>query len=205
MAPIQFAAVLIFIFFAFLIFGVYVYFFSSTRKPAEGADYYKSVAKLRFPFFIILLLLLLAGLVLTLPKIPYPHSGKFPDMVVYVTGKQFAFALDTQPIETEERWKERSEAEPVQVPVNRWIEFRVTSLDVNHGFSIYDENGKILGQTQAMPGYVNRLFVKFDKPGFYTAYCLELCGNSHHAMKGVIEVVESESLGSKTGIQISEK
>ncbi len=192
MAPIITIAVIIFIFFALLIFGVYAYFFNSTRKPVEGEDYYKAVARLRLPFFIILLLLLLTGLVLTLPRVPYPTEGKFPDVVVYAVGKQFAFALDTQPIETEERWKERTEAEPVQVPINKWIEFRVTSLDVNHGFSLYDENGRLLGQTQAMPDYVNRLFVKFDKPGIYTTYCLELCGNSHHVMKGVIEVVKSE-------------
>ncbi|CUT00926.1 hypothetical protein [Candidatus Chrysopegis kryptomonas] len=197
MAPINAVAVAIFIFFALLIFGVYAFFISSTRKPAVGEDYYKSVAKLRAPFFVILLLLLIAGLVLTLPKIPYPSKGKFPDAVVYVAGKQFNFALDTQPIESEERWKERAEAEPVQVPAGKWIEFRVTSLDVNHGFSLYDENGKLLGQTQAMPGYVNRLFIKFDKPGFYTAYCMELCGNSHHAMKGVIEVVEEGTFGAK--------
>jgi cytochrome c oxidase subunit 2 len=72
----------------------------------------------------------------------------------------------------------------------------VTSLDVNHGFSLYDENGKLLGQTQAMPGYVNRLFVKFEKSGIYTAFCMELCGNSHHRMRGVVEVVE-ETLSQK--------
>jgi cytochrome c oxidase subunit 2 len=197
MVPIQVAAAVIFIFFAFLIFGVYAYFLNSTRRPAEGEDYYKAVAKLRLPFFILILLLLVTGLVLTLPKVPYPSKEHFPDVVVYVAGKQFAFALDTRPIETEERWKERSEAEPVQVPVGKWVEFRVTSLDVNHGFSIYSEDGKILGQTQAMPDYVNRLFIKFEKPGIYTAYCMELCGNSHHAMKGVLEVVEPEQAQSK--------
>ncbi|CUU10481.1 cytochrome c oxidase subunit 2 [Candidatus Kryptobacter tengchongensis] len=197
MAVINLIAVLIFIIFSIVIFGVYAYFFNSTRRPAEGADYYKVVAKLRVPFFFLILLLLIAGLVLTLTKVPYPSSGQFPDAVVYVVGKQFSFAFDTQPIETEERWKERTEAEPVQVPSDKWIEFRVTSLDVNHGFSLYDENGKLLGQTQAMPGYVNRLFIKFDQPGFYTAYCMELCGNSHHAMKGIIEVVETRSFSSK--------
>ncbi len=196
MPAIQALAVTLFIILSLIIFAVYAIFLISTRKPAEGADYYKQVAKLRLPFFILLMLLLLTGLVLTIPKLPYPPKGKFPDVVVFVVGKQFAFALDTQPIETEERWKERSEAEPVQVPVGKWVEFRVTSLDVNHGFSLYDENGKLLGQTQAMPGYVNRLFVKFDNPGVYTAFCMELCGNSHHAMKGVVEVVE-ETLGQK--------
>jgi cytochrome c oxidase subunit 2 len=190
MPAIQAIAVGLFSLLSLIIFFVYIFFISSTRRPVEGADYYKAVVKLRGPFFVLLLLLLLTGLVLTLPKIPYPSKGKIPDVVVYVAAKQFAFALDTQPIESEERWKERSEAEPVQVPVNKWIEFRVTSLDVNHGFSLYSEDGELLGQTQAMPGYVNRLFVKFDRPGFYTTYCMELCGNSHHAMKGIVEVVE---------------
>jgi cytochrome c oxidase subunit 2 len=196
MPAIQVLAISLFIVLSVIIFVVYATFLISTRKPVEGADYYKQVAKLRFPFFILLLLLLLTGLVLTLPKLPYPPKGKFPDAVVYVAGKQFAFALDTQPIETEDRWKERSEAEPVKVPVGKWVEFRVTSLDVNHGFSLYDENGKLIGQTQAMPGYVNRLFVKFEKPGIYTAFCMELCGNSHHRMRGVVEVVE-ETLSQK--------
>jgi hypothetical protein len=78
---------------------------------------------------------------------------------------------------------------------SRYIPFHCF-IDVNHGFSLYDENGKLLGQTQAMPGYVNRLFVKFEKPGIYTAFCMELCGNSHHRMRGVVEVVE-ETLSQK--------
>ncbi len=44
--------------------------------------------------------------------------------------------------------------------MERWVEFRVTSLDVNHGMAIFDPDGKLVGQTQAMPGYVNRLFVR---------------------------------------------
>jgi cytochrome c oxidase subunit 2 len=41
-----------------------------------------------------------------------------------------------------------------------------------------------------MPGYVNRLRVRFDRAGTYRVMCLEFCGMSHHAMKGVVEVKE---------------
>ena len=68
------------------------------------------------------------------------------------------------------------------------VEFRVTTLDVNHGFSLYAPDGHLVAQTQAMPGYVNRLRVTFDQPGTYTVLCLEFCGMSHHRMRGVVEV-----------------
>jgi cytochrome c oxidase subunit 2 len=74
------------------------------------------------------------------------------------------------------------------VPVGVVVEFRVTTLDVNHGFSLYAPDGSLMAQTQAMPGYVNRLRVVFDKPGMYTVLCLEFCGMSHHRMRGVVEV-----------------
>jgi cytochrome c oxidase subunit 2 len=76
----------------------------------------------------------------------------------------------------------------VQVPAGALVEFRVTTLDVNHGFSIYAPDGRLMAQTQAMPGYVNRLRVEFDRPGTYRVLCLEFCGMAHHVMNGVIEV-----------------
>jgi cytochrome c oxidase subunit 2 len=44
-----------------------------------------------------------------------------------------------------------------------------------------------------MPGYVNRLRVQFDRPGTYQVLCLEFCGMSHHAMRGLIEVTGEET------------
>jgi heme/copper-type cytochrome/quinol oxidase subunit 2 len=42
------------------------------------------------------------------------------------------------------------------------VEFQVTSADVNHGFGIYDRSGRLLAQTQAMPGITNRLVYTFS-------------------------------------------
>jgi cytochrome c oxidase subunit 2 len=76
----------------------------------------------------------------------------------------------------------------VTVPAGTPIEFRVTTLDVNHGLSLYAPDGHLVAQTQAMPGYMNRLRVTFDQAVTYTVLCLEFCGMSHHRMRGVVEV-----------------
>lgn len=69
------------------------------------------------------------------------------------------------------------------------VEFQVTASDVNHGFAIYTpDKSRILTQAQAMPGYTNKLRVRFDEPGDYEVLCLEYCGLAHHAMRAVIKV-----------------
>ncbi|MBS1668376.1 MAG: hypothetical protein JST58_13450 [Bacteroidetes bacterium] len=76
----------------------------------------------------------------------------------------------------------------IELPVNKVVEFRVTSFDVNHGFAIYDQSNKLIAQTQAMPGYVNRLRWKFTEPGNYTIFCLEFCGMGHQIMRSSFTV-----------------
>lgn len=69
------------------------------------------------------------------------------------------------------------------------VEFDVTGADVNHGFAIYGQDDRILAQTQAMPGYTNRLRYTFTQPGTYHVMCLEYCGLGHHGMMATFEVV----------------
>lgn len=73
---------------------------------------------------------------------------------------------------------------PTGVPVV----FHATSDDVSHGFGVYDPNGRLLFQTQAMPGWVNKVVWSFAEPGTYTIRCLEYCGLVHHGMIGEITV-----------------
>ncbi len=135
-----------------------------------------------------LLIFLVFALALTLPRMPYPAEAAAPDRIVHVTGKQYAFALSPTPIAGLEAWEEGTYPTTVEVPAPSTVEFRVTSLDVNHGFSLYAPDGELVAQTQAMPGYVNRLRVRFERPGTYTVLCLEYCGLGHHRMRGVVEV-----------------
>jgi len=61
---------------------------------------------------------------------------------------------------------------------------RVSSIDVNHGFSIQPVNMNF----QAVPGYEYVLTIKPTESGEYTIVCNEFCGIGHHLMKGKIIV-----------------
>lgn len=68
------------------------------------------------------------------------------------------------------------------------VVFDVTSADVNHGFGLYDPDGRLIGSVQAMPGYHNRLAVTLEQAGRYTIACFEYCGLDHHVMIRDLEV-----------------
>ena len=155
-----------------------------TGGPAE----YEAANRGRQRFFIVLTGALVVALALTLPRMPYPAELQRPDRVVYVAGKQYAFVLSEAPIASAGSDEETAYSGSVEVPAGSLVEFRVSSLDVNHGFSLYSPEGALLAQTQAMPGYVNRLRVRFERPGSYTVLCLEYCGMGHHRMRGVVDV-----------------
>jgi len=157
----------------------------STRR--ERTVEYAKATRVRIVFFVSLAAILVTFLVLTLPHLPYTVDARAPDRIVHAVGKQYAWSLTEQPGPTLATW-DRDFSPIATVPARAQIEFRVTTLDVNHGFSLYAPDGHLVAQTQAMPGYMNRLRVTFDQPGTYTVLCLEFCGMSHHRMRGVIEV-----------------
>jgi cytochrome c oxidase subunit 2 len=148
---------------------------------------YASANRLRLLFFVSLGVILLTFLVLTLPRLPYPAEAGTPGRIVLAVGKQYAWSLTEGTSPTLANW-DTAFSPVAAVPMGTLVEFRVTTLDVNHGFSLYAPDGSLVAQTQAMPGYVNRLRVVLDKPGKYTVLCLEFCGMAHHRMRGVVEV-----------------
>jgi cytochrome c oxidase subunit 2 len=116
----------------------------------------------------------MGALAFTLPRAPYgAYAAEEPAVRVQVTGIMWAWQL---------RQEGAREGDPLVLPAGKVIEFDVTGGDVTHGFGVYDDRGRLLGQTQAMPGYVNHLRVVFDTPGVYHALCLEFCGIGHHMM-----------------------
>ncbi|MEO8122730.1 MAG: hypothetical protein ABI633_01640 [Burkholderiales bacterium] len=110
----------------------------------------------------------------TLHNFPIPpqHTPLGIHQVVDVVGQQWAW-----------------EFKPDKVQAGSPVEFRVTSKDVNHGFAIYAPNGLIATQTQAMPGFTNKLVHTFTEPGTYTVMCLEYCGIGHAPMTAELKVV----------------
>ena len=105
----------------------------------------------------------------THPEFGTPTISRRPDgsVVVPVVTAMFAFSPD-----------------PMEVPANVPVTFRVTSVDVIHGFEIAGTNANAM----AIPGYVSQFTVTFPKPGQYTIACNEYCGLMHHMMVGKLVV-----------------
>jgi len=88
-------------------------------------------------------------------------------LIVSVVAGMFAFAPD-----------------PIEVPANVPVTFRLTSQDIVHGFQVVGTNANAM----AIPGYVSQFTVTFAKPGEYIIACNEYCGLMHHAMVGKLVV-----------------
>jgi cytochrome c oxidase subunit 2 len=72
----------------------------------------------------------------------------------------------------------------VRIPAGRRIRFRMTSVDVTHGFMVSGTNAN----TMLVPGYISQFTTTFNTPGDYLVVCHEFCGNGHHAMHARIIV-----------------
>jgi cytochrome c oxidase subunit 2 len=119
----------------------------------------------------------LAGIGITLgtlrewPIAGHARAAAAPDVVVRAVGHQWRWQLDRD-----------------TVRAGDLVEFQVSAEDVNHGFAIYRGKHQLVAQTQSMPGYVNKLQVRFAEPGDYEVLCLEYCGIAHHGMRATIRV-----------------
>lgn len=145
--------------------------FTTLGRPTQSAEHPNGVRMLHRSWFIALLTAVIAAFIISIRWFPYPtlaESKSFPHFPV--VAQQYHFQV------------------PAEVPVNTHIIFDVTSIDVNHGFGIYDSSGTLLGQVQAMPNYVNHLPFYFSRIGRYTIRCLEYCGIGHPAMLAVFRV-----------------
>ena len=159
---------LTFIILAAVATSVFVAVAWSTGLPEqEQAEVQHRGYVIRGRWFLGITLFLLATFFGTIPFFPYLAAAEalLPAEKVPVIAQQFVFIM------------------PDHFPLNRRILFEVTSRDVNHGFGIYNPEGQLIAQTQAMPDYVNYLAVTFRQPGHYTVRCLEYCGVAHAVMQ----------------------
>ncbi|MUV36559.1 Cytochrome-c oxidase [Lentibacillus sp. JNUCC-1] len=72
----------------------------------------------------------------------------------------------------------------IEIPAGSTVHFTMTSKDVVHGFQVAGTNINAM----VMPGYVQKITQKFDKPGDYLVLCNEYCGAGHQAMSTTIKV-----------------
>lgn len=72
----------------------------------------------------------------------------------------------------------------IEVPAGSTVTFISTSKDVVHGFEIPGTNVNMM----VVPGNINKVTQKFDKPGEYLILCNEYCGAAHHMMMAKVIV-----------------
>jgi len=169
---LQIAVAIVFLVLALVIAGVFAVVARRTVSdvPLERVQRTGYWLRRRWLAFLGALLVVVVGS--SLLALPYA-SGERGRTTVVVRSGQFFWSF-----------------EPPQVAAGTRVRFDVTSLDVNHGFGIYDPRGRLLGSVQAMPGYHNKLDLTLRESGEYRVLCFEFCGLNHHAMQGVFRVVE---------------
>ncbi|MCZ2248229.1 MAG: hypothetical protein LC111_05640 [Bacteroidia bacterium] len=160
---------------------ILVYLSSIQSQPQQGM---KNPLQKRFWFITIMVVVLGMFFFITIPKSPYYlYANEQPARIVHTVSSQFVFLMSNQDIDPAQPMGEN-----IELNTNELVEFRVTSLDVTHGFGIYNDKYELVAQTQAMPGYVNKLRWKFSEPGKYYILCLEYCGSGHQVMKSFFNV-----------------
>jgi cytochrome c oxidase subunit II len=77
---------------------------------------------------------------------------------------------------------------PVVLPVGKKVRLLLTADDVIHAWWVPELGMK----RDAIPGFVNELWIRIDEPGTYRGQCAELCGRDHGFMPIVVVAVPEE-------------
>ena len=77
---------------------------------------------------------------------------------------------------------------PMVIPTNTRVRLLLTANDVIHSWWVPEFGVK----KDAIPGFINEIWTKVDKPGIYRGQCTELCGVKHGFMPVVVKAVPKE-------------
>ena len=162
----QVAVGIVFAALAAAIVGIFVVVARSARNDLPYERVQPVGYRLRRYWLTVLLALGVTVIVLTFFYLPYASGSARNRTVVEVAGGQFFWSLS-----------------PHRVHAGTPLRFDVTSVDVNHGFGLYDPHGHLIGSVQAIPGYHDELDLALTIPGAYQIRCLTFCGLDHAVME----------------------
>jgi cytochrome c oxidase subunit 2 len=162
---------------------VFVMLYWSTKHPKEF-DHAHSPARFEPHYVALIVIIFILFSVTTLPYLPYPYAHSVvPNEQVDVQAQQFAWCLSMAP-----SWGPPC-LQVINIKLGDIVEFNVQSLDVTHGFGVYQWTpnssqtfGRIIFQVQVMPNYTNHVEYRFTSTGVYYIRCLEFCGYGHYTM-----------------------
>lgn len=172
--------------FVFLIYSLIV--FRVSGRPTEDAPVLKPYPNLQVGFLGITSGLCLFLLIWGLFGFYQESVAAAPNpLIVQVTAQQWMWTF------TFPQYGVSSQGQVLELPVNRPVEFTVTSKDVLHGFAIQEFGMRV----DANPGEVTTIpAVTPTQMGNYTVRCVELCGLYHSYMWEAVNVVSSQAFDS---------
>jgi cytochrome c oxidase subunit 2 len=174
--------------FVFVFLGYSLFTFKVKDKPAEAGIPLQPTAGLQIGWLgitsVLCLFLLIWGLFAFYQQTAAASTNT---LQVQVTAQQWFWEF------TYPQYGISVQSQVMELPVNRPVQFSVTSEDVLHGFSIH-----ALGvREDANPGEVTTTpVITPTQAGTYTVNCVELCGLYHSYMWEQVNVVSESSFES---------
>jgi cytochrome c oxidase subunit II len=174
--------------FVFVFLGYSLFAFRVKDRPTEDGAPLQPRPSLQIGWLVITgglcLFLIIWGFVAFFQETAAAASNT---LIVKVTGQQWLWTFDYP------QYGLSSQSQAIELPVNRPVQFVVTSEDVLHGFSI-----RALGvRVDANPGEITTTPIMTPtKMGSYSVYCVELCGLYHSYMWQAVNVVDNASFNS---------
>lgn len=119
-------------------------------------------------------LVLVALLIVTLRSLPAPAGADA--LTVAVSGRMWWWEVRYR--DPADPAREVVLANELRIPVGREVHLRLTTRDVIHSFWV----PQLAGKVDMVPGRVNALVLRADKPGIFRGPCAEFCGAQHTLM-----------------------
>ena len=188
-----------------IVFGVMFYSIAKFRKSkgAEAAKFDHST-KAEVLWTVIPTLILIAMAVPSTKALLLMEDTTESDMVLKVTGYQWGWQYDyleedvsffsklatpQSQITGNETKGENYFLEVdnhLVIPAGKKVRLLLTAKDVIHAWWVPQLGGK----KDAIPGYINEMWIRADETGTYRGQCAELCGKDHGYTPIVVDVVE---------------
>lgn len=145
----------------------------AVRAPEGAIGHQKGMRLVLWLGGVVPTIVLLGLLAYSLPYMR-PRPVAPADLKIAVDGEQFWWRVAYQP-------PDRAPvlgANEIRIPTGRTVAFRLSAGDIVHSFWIPGLAGKM----DMIPGRINSLVVRAEKPGRYRGQCAEFCGLSHALM-----------------------
>jgi len=140
---------------------------SETWRRRISSDAFIFYAGIVFPT-VTLVALLIYGLMLTGARVMATEADA---LRIEVVGEQWWWRVKYTGTEA-------VTANEIRLPVGRQAEIKLSSADVIHSFWVPNLAGKV----DMIPGVVNVIRLRAEKPGIYRGQCAEYCGGPHALM-----------------------